>query len=114
MMQRCSECGWYNYPPNVICTSCLADPPKFEWAAVSGTGRVKTWTVMRDSFLPGFDDDVPYVVADVELAKQAVLRMVARLVGIDEHQVRLGLPVEVVFDDVADGLAVPQFKRVTS
>ena len=34
---------------------------------------------MRQSFLPGFDDDLPFVLVDVELDEQADLRMIGRL-----------------------------------
>jgi uncharacterized OB-fold protein len=65
---------------------------------------------MRDAFLPGFQGDVPYVVADVELDEQPGLRMVARLVDGPAARLVLGAPVEVAFDDVADGVAIPCFR----
>ena len=34
---------------------------------VEGRGTVRSWTLLRDAFLPGFRDDVPYVLVDVEL-----------------------------------------------
>lgn len=111
-IQRCASCGWYNYPPKIVCISCRADPPELEWAAVSGKGRVKTWTIMRDAFLPGFAQEVPYVVADIELVEQPGLRIVARLADVAEDELALGLPVEVGFDDVAGGISIPRFTPV--
>ncbi len=46
---------------------------------VSGRGFVRSWTVVRQSFLPGFEDDLPFVLVDVELEEQPDLRMIGRL-----------------------------------
>ena len=113
-MQRCGSCGWLAYPPGLVCISCRADPPRFSWEPVSGQGRLKTWTVMRDSFLPGFDDDIPYVVADVELVEQPGLRMVARLRGIGLDELVTSMPLVVAFGDPVDGMRVPHFVRGAS
>lgn len=108
-IQRCTACGWYAYPPNVMCGNCLAPEPSFHYEPVSGRGRVTTWTVVHQAFLPGFAADVPYVVAEVELEEQEGLRMVARVGGARPGDVATGLPVVVAFDDVAAGVAVPHF-----
>lgn len=113
-MQRCLGCDHLAYPPTVVCRSCRADPPDFEWSTVSGRGRLKTWTVMRDAFLPAFLDEVPYVVGDIELDEQPGLRMVAQVIGLDLGDLRLGTPVEVSFEDLGDGLALPYFRPVAS
>lgn len=110
-MQRCEACGWYAYPPDITCINCQVDPPAFRWERVSGRGRVKTWTVMRDSFLPGFAAAVPYVVADVELVEQPGLRMIAQLPEVTEHEVEPGMAVEVAFTDVSDACSIPHFVR---
>ena len=44
----------------------------------TGTAPIRSWTVVRQSFLPGFDD-VPFVLVDVELQCKADLRMIGRL-----------------------------------
>ncbi|HEX2563093.1 MAG TPA: OB-fold domain-containing protein [Acidimicrobiales bacterium] len=108
-IQRCTDCGWYAYPPNVVCSNCLAREPSFRYEPVSGRGRVTTWTVVHQAFLPGFAADIPYVVAEVELAEQEGLRVIARLAGVRHRDLAIGTPVEVAFDDVAAGIAVPRF-----
>jgi uncharacterized OB-fold protein len=113
-IQRCAGCGWYAYPPNVVCNNCLSPEPSFRYEPVSGRGRITTWTVVHRAFLPGFATDVPYVVAEVELEEQGGLRMIARLVGAEPGDLTIGAPVEVVFDDVADGTAVPHFTPVAA
>jgi uncharacterized OB-fold protein len=80
---------------------------------VSGQGTLRSWTTIRTAFLPGFAPYVPYVVAAVELAEQQGLRFVARLVTQPESVLVYGAPVETVFDEVADGLAIPMFRLVS-
>lgn len=109
VMQRCTACGKLAYPPVSVCLRCHSTDQAFRYDPVSGTGKVRTWTVMRQAFLPGFRGDVPYVVAEIELDDQEDLRMVAQVVGAKDTDMRIGTRVTVVFDDVADGVAVPHF-----
>src|SRR3954462_15824753 len=78
-IQRCDHCGRYAHPPLVVCKACQSTRPAFHFEPVSGRGRIHTWTVMRDSFLPAFKPDVPYVVVVVELEEQKGLRVMANL-----------------------------------
>jgi uncharacterized protein len=107
---RCTNCGTLTVPPDVVCIACGCTDPQYEFTPVSGSGVVRSWTVVRQSFLPGFD--VPFVLVDVELVEQADLRLVGRLLG-DAEALRLGARVEVAFEDIADGISVPAFEFVT-
>lgn len=109
VVRRCTGCGHLSYPPRLVCTECLLDPPDFDWAPMSGRGELITWTIVRDAFLPGFAPLVPYAVGDVRLAEQADLRIVARLVDVEFGDLRIGLPVTVAFVDGGEGTRVPVF-----
>jgi uncharacterized OB-fold protein len=93
-----------------MCARCLSPKGPFVWHPVSGRGTLRSWTTIRTAFLPGFAPFVPYVVAAVELAEQDGLRLVARLAGEPNPVLVYGAAVETVFDDVADGLAIPMFR----
>jgi uncharacterized OB-fold protein len=69
---------------------------------------------VRDAFLAGFAEDVPYVPAEAELDEQEGLRLVMFLVDGKESEMRVGLAVEVIFDDVATGVSVPHFRTAVS
>jgi len=62
---------------------------------------------MRQSFLPGFDRDVPFVLVDVELSTQPDLRLIGRLVDGPNATLRVGAPVRLTFEDIDDGVAIP-------
>jgi uncharacterized protein len=111
-IQRCTVCDWFGYPPVVICHNCQSPTRSFRYEPVSGRGTIKTWTVMHNAFLPGFQGDLPYVVAEIELDEQKGLVLIMQLIGADPAELRIGLAAEVVFDNVADGVSVPHFALV--
>lgn len=108
-LAQCGRCGRFTHPPGVVCPHCLDTDPGFTFVPVDGRGTVRSWTVLRDSFLPGFAPDVPFVLVDVELDAQPDLRMIGRLVDGPAAPLRIGDRVVTVFDDLADGIAVPAF-----
>ncbi len=108
-VQRCTNCGWLSYPPDVVCSNCLDLERSFRWEPVSGRGTLRSWTVVRTAFLPGFAPYVPYVVAAVELEEQAGLRIVARLIGGPDAPLAYGAAIQTQFDDAAPGVAIPVF-----
>jgi uncharacterized OB-fold protein len=108
---RCSRCRAWVLPPDLTCPACLSSDPAFVFEPVSGRGTVRSWTVMRQSFLPGFAGEVPFQLVDVELELdgQPDVRMIGRLLDGSDAPVRLGAPVTVAFEDVAGGVSVPAF-----
>jgi len=71
---------------------------------------VRSWTVVRQALLPGFEDHLPFVLVDVELVEQDDLRLIGRLLdGVTAH-LHVGAAVVVGFEDLAPGVAVPAFE----
>jgi hypothetical protein len=64
---------------------------------------------VRDSFLPGFADDLPYVLVDVELDCQSGIRTIGRLLDGPEASLFIGAKVTVAFEHLTEGFAVPAF-----
>jgi uncharacterized OB-fold protein len=109
---RCSRCGSYALPPGQACPQCGSTDPEYDYREVSGRGRVRSWTVIRKSFLPGFE--VPFLLVDVELDEQPELRMIGRLLDGPDATLETGAAVTVAFEDIADGVAIPAFKLETA
>jgi uncharacterized OB-fold protein len=80
-----------------------------EWKPVSGRGTLHTFTVVHRG-AKGFPLGTPYVIAVVELAEGP--RMMTNLVGVepDPAKVRIGMPLEVVFQDVSGEFTLPHFR----
>jgi uncharacterized OB-fold protein len=107
---RCSRCRAYTVPVDIVCPRCHSTDPAFVFEAVSGAGAIRSWTVVHQSFLPGFADDVPFVLVDVELDEQPELRLIGRLLDGPEVPLHLGDRVSVAFEDLAPGVSVPAFE----
>jgi len=105
---RCRACGLWHQPPLERCRRCEG-PTAFE--DVAGTGSVYSFIVVRQPSVPGYLDDLPYVVALVELDEQVGLRLPARLVGIDPDEVAVGRAVRVELVELPGGdFTVPVFR----
>lgn len=108
VIARCARCDVFSHPPDTVCPHCGSTDPAFAFEPVEGAGAIRSWTVMRQSFLPGFD--VPFVLVDVELFAQAELRLIGRLLDGPDAPLHLGAPVRLVFEDLAPGVAIPAFE----
>ena len=106
---RCSRCQSYTHPPDVVCPHCHSTDPEFAFTPVSGRGMVRSWTVMRQSFLPGFDGDVPFLLVDVELVEQPDLRIIGRLMDGPDADIQIGASVQATFEKLSSDIAVPAF-----
>jgi uncharacterized protein len=107
VLARCASCGQIAHPPDVVCPHCGSTEPSFAFVPVSGRGKIRSWTIVRQSFLPGFS--VPFTLVDVELDEQADLRLIGRLLDPTEVPIQLGDAVEVAFEDLSDEISVPAF-----
>jgi hypothetical protein len=67
---------------------------------------------MRQSFLPGFDRDLPFLLVDVELVEQADLRIIGRLMDGPDVDLHLGASVQATFEKLGSDIAVPAFALV--
>ncbi len=102
----CGDCGKHHFYPRAICPYCHSDNLKFD--TVSGRGEVHTFTIARRPAGPAFADDVPYVVALIELEEGP--RMMSRIQTDDPEKVYIGAKVEVTFVKASDEISFPYFK----
>jgi uncharacterized OB-fold protein len=63
-VQRCAGCGADRFPARAFCPACRSE--EWRWRAVPPEGRVESWIVSRQPFVPGLA--TPYVVVMVGLA----------------------------------------------
>ena len=89
--EQCDHCGDKIFPPRDICPNCAEEaktPFKF-----SGKGEIYSYSIVYD--VPeGYEYLAPYTVALIRLEEGPLIT--AQLTDIDNNQVRIGLPVEMV------------------
>lgn len=104
-LQRCAN-GHVFYYARSHCPKCLSN--QLEWVDASGKGTIYSYTVARRPTSEEFAEDVPYIIGVIELAEGP--RMTSLVVEAAPDDVRIGAPVEVVFDDVNEEIALPYFR----
>jgi uncharacterized OB-fold protein len=107
VVQRCPHCSHVQFYPRALCTQCGDEP---EWMDCSGRGTVHTFTIIRQMGMRPFRDELPYVVAMVELDEGPLI--MGNVTDCDPEAVRIGLPVEVHFVRAADEIGVPYWRPV--
>lgn len=107
-VQYCSACARFLHLPVAACPAC--DATTLTWREVSGRATLYSYTVMHDAPAPGFSGTLPYVVGVVELDEQDNLLVTTNLLDVEPDELRVGLPLEVTFEELAPDTVVPQFR----
>ncbi len=106
MLMRCDDCGRFRYPARDRCDACWSTSTS--WVQASGRGTVYTFGLMHQVYHPGFRDQIPYNVTVVELEEGP--RMTTNIVGLPNDQIRVGMAVEVMFEEISNGISLPKFQ----
>lgn len=106
VVPRCPACRAHVVPGSLACTECYH--PDLEWVPASGRGTLFTFGIVHKLFHPAFAADLPYNVAVVELEEGP--RINTNIVGVANEDLRVGMPVTVVFEAGETGFKLPRFR----
>jgi uncharacterized OB-fold protein len=106
VFQRCASCRTFRHPPRSVCPVCMSSD--IDWVPSTGRGTVYSFTVTHQNHAPGFRQRLPYVLAIVETEEG--VRLMTTIVGCEPDAVRIGLSVEVEWDDVTGDVTLPVFR----
>lgn len=106
--QRCGACGSWHHIPREICSNCGSFD--LDWASCAGRGSLFSWTVTITPPLSSLSHDTPFVVGLVELDEG--VRLVSRIVGVEEGDLRVGLELRVRLVELRDDFSLPVFEPV--
>ncbi len=107
--QKCKDCDHIRWPASMICPLCYSQDT--QWIVAGGKGKVYTFVVYHVAYHPGFKDGVPYVVAVVELEEGP--HLLTNIVGCRPDEVKCGMPVEVMWEDITGEFSLPQFRPIS-
>ncbi len=105
-IQRCASCERYVFYPRPLCPYCGST--ELTWTDVSGRGVVYSYTIAWRPTMRAFVEDVPYVIAIVELAEGP--HMTTHIVDCEPEAVAIGMPVEATFEDANDEVTLVKFR----
>lgn len=105
LLQYCPDSDRWVFYPRAL------DPHSWstnlEWRQASGRGTVASFIVVHKPGHPAFVEDVPYVVALIDLEEGP--RLLSNVVECPVHQVRIGMPVRVHWVEQG-GVVLPMFR----
>jgi uncharacterized OB-fold protein len=96
VLQRCTVCDRVRFPPMPACPWCGATTAT--QITVTGEGHVYSWVGVHRALTAGYEGEVPYTIATVELREGA--RVFGRLEG--PEPTAPGGAVRATFVDHAD------------
>jgi len=102
MQQRDRQTGNVVWPPKPL---FWKGGGRLEWFETSGKGRVYTWVVAHEPFLPAMRHLLPHVMVVVALTEGP--RIVGHMVGCTPDEMRFDLPVRVVFKRLTERVTLP-------
>jgi uncharacterized OB-fold protein len=106
LFQKCPDCGLIRWPPSMLCPNCHSHDT--ELVQSNGKGTVYTYAIYHQAYHPGFEDEVPYVTAVIELEEGP--HFLSNIVDCAVHEIECNMPVEVVWEDIAEEFSLPKFR----
>ena len=83
-----------------------------KWIKASGKATLFTFSIVERAPHPGFVDDVPFVTAIVELEEGPLMPTNIVMESPTPEKLKIGMPLEVVFEHINEKIALPKFKPV--
>ena len=113
-LQRCNVCQRAYFYPRPFCPQLDCHSRDVTSFQASGKGKLYSF-VINTRPMPGFEDEVPYVIAVIELVEGP--RMMTNLVEVPGDDVpsksaalRVGATVEVVYEQATEDITLPKFR----
>ncbi|HIF22920.1 MAG TPA: DNA-binding protein [Gemmatimonadetes bacterium] len=100
VVRECAACGTIQHPPEDLCHACGGY--EFGGREVAGVGTVYSHTVVEHPVHPDLSAHVPYTVVLVSLDELPDVRIVGNLLETATDDVRVGLPVRAVWEEIPD------------
>ena len=111
VLQNCTACGILQYPPQQTCATC-GSAENLEWKEVNGRGHISSYIVIGDGRLQRRMADQPYNLAVVTLDEDTGINFYSNMPGIPVDEVPVGAAVEVMFEEVAPGQLIHEWRLV--
>ncbi len=92
--QHCIACKKAQFPPRNRCARC--GDTEIVWRESHGIGTIHSFTVTERAATPAFKEDVPYVIALVDLDEG--FRMMVNVRGDERQLAAIGARVRIVFE----------------
>ena len=107
-LRKCNACGEAYFYPRDISPCCFSRDTT--WIQASGKATLFTYGIVQRAPHPGFDEDVPFVTAIVELEEGPTMPTNIVMEDPTPEKLQVGMALEVVFEEITDTISLPKFK----
>lgn len=107
--QCCEACGRWRHPPAPVCPQCAS--PAAEWKLAPPRAQLFSYTVVHHAPAPALRDYVPYNIAIVDFPDLIDIRIVSNVIDVPPAELRIGMPLRLVWQEQAPGRVLPLFAR---
>lgn len=109
VMQHCSACDRYQYPPDARCFEC-GTTDNLGWREIQGDGTIYSYCVIYDTPISALQADQPYNAVVIDLDHAPGINMLTRLPGSAPDEVPIGAKVKLIFETTqGNGQKVPEW-----
>lgn len=106
MLMACNACSKVYHYPRPVCPNCWSED--VAWREASGRATLYTFSTVHVNDLPPFKEQLPYVVAMVDLEEG--VRFTTQLVDCAAADARIGMALQVTFKPLTDEITLPVFR----
>jgi len=110
VLPRCKSCAQAWFPLGPACPNCFEIG--FDWSPMTGKGVLHNYVVYHKAWAPWLEKRVPYAVVQVELDEGP--RLTTNLLECPIDQIKIGMRVEAMFEDITDDITLLQFRPASS
>lgn len=107
-IQLCKNCGQFRHPPSRTCPNCRSTAR--EWVQSNGEGVISGFTWVSHPPHAALRDFTPSNVIMVELNDAPRGRIMSNLVDAGDEEIRIGMPVSIVWEHMGDDVLLPRFR----
>ena len=109
MFQRCGCCGLHRHPPSPICPACRSND--IAWSEAPSEGEVYSYTIVHHPSHPSMVPSLPYNVVIVAFAQLDSVRLISNVVDVAPEEMHVGMKVRLHWENPAEGVWLPRFRR---
>ncbi|MHB8695760.1 MAG: Zn-ribbon domain-containing OB-fold protein [Solirubrobacteraceae bacterium] len=114
MLLRCRACGTFQSPTAPYlgqpvrprCLECFA--ADLDWAPAGGRATLYSFALVHQRYDEAFAADLPYNIAVVETEEG--VRLTTQIVDCPGEELRIGMALEVTFEQRGDAVWIPTFR----
>lgn len=111
-IQSCCDCQKAIHPPGPACPHCGS--PNMEWINYGSdiTGEIYSYVITYVPMLPGFQHDLPTIIAQVSVDQVPGIQITANIINAKPEDIAIGKAVKMTWLDITEDRALPQWKLI--